>query len=118
MDDPKGCPQYSACRIKNEERFAILQVELEKLRGEYKAMSDRLSVYEGMMNSHSSRFHTRLDAFGKDLKDAQTKQAENNASQEREITSLKLHFRYIMGIAAGILFLLNFAKKIKNFLLP
>ena len=73
---------------------------------------------EGLVNSTSSRIHTRLDDVNGSIQGIHQNQAANNVAQQQEIDKLKLHFRYIMGIAAGVAVVLNFAKRIKELFFP
>ena len=99
-------------------KYKDLLLEIEKTRGELKSLNTRITVYEGFVNSTSSRLHKRLDDINEHLIKIQEKQAVNNTMQQQEIDKIKLHFRYIMGIAAGIAVVLNFAKKIKELFFP
>ena len=99
-------------------KYKDLLLEIEKLRGEIKSIGTRVSVHEGNLNSNISRLHIRVDTLAKDIKTLREDQAKNNAAQQQEIDRLKLHFRYLGGLAAGIIFLLNFAKRIKEFFIP
>ena len=99
-------------------KYKDLLLELEKLRGEMASLNMRVMVYEGNLNSNVSRLHIRLDSFAKDVKVLQDQQIRNNAKQQQDIDTLKLHARYITGLAAGVVFLLSFAKRIKDFFVP
>lgn len=110
----EDCTKYKDLLLDIETVRKELLLENEKLRGEIKSLNTRITVYEGLVNSTSSRIHTRLDDVNVNLQGLHEKQAANNVAQQQEIDKLKLHFRYIMGIAAGVAVVLNFAKKIKD----
>lgn len=86
---------------KSETTHRELYLEIERVRGEMKALNTRVAVYEGLVNSQSARLHTRLDELNK-----------ANTDQQQEINTLKLHSRYIAGIAAAVIFLLTYLEKI------
>lgn len=94
------------------------EVELEKVRGEMKALAARVAVFEGFINSTSTRFHTRLDGIEEKIEATTKALNTENTTQQKEIETLKLHWKYIGGIAAALVFILNYLDKIVKFFKP
>jgi len=109
---------HQAVVVSIEEVRHELNVRIEHQAGKLEATNTRVTVWEGFINSTVSRLHARLDTVQEEIRRLETQQAQNNVLQQNEINALKLHFRYIAGIAAGVGLLLTYFEKLVKFFKP
>ena len=91
-------------------------LEVEKVRGEMRALSERERVREGMSNSQVTRLHDRLDKLQAENASLTSTMTTQDHVHTSEIHKINMHLRYTLGAFAALVFLLNFFDKIRAFL--
>ncbi len=102
--------QQDGCTIHKD-----LLLEIEKVRGEMRAMHERQRVHEGMVIGQFTRMHERLDSLHTENTGLREQLNKKDLVHSSDISKIKMHLRYVAGGFAALLFLLSFFEKIRDF---